>query len=876
MQSNSAGLLNRAQNAHAAGKLASAIPLYEQLVRAEPRNFAAHYYLGIAYYQAGQLERSVPFLKVAADLRPAAIEAHKDLGLILLRLKDYGPAETSLAQALKLQPGNPDLLVNRGIALKGLGRTGDAVSCYRKAIALRPAFAEAHHNLGNGLLAVGAQEEALVAFERAASLKPQYWEALLGMGQALLALERGADAAAALKRAVSVNPRAADAHQALGVALLRQGKNEEGMAALHQALAIDPTHVAALVAQGAALEQEGRLDGALASYDAALATNPGLDDALLGRAGVLRQLRRYDEAINAYDRAIAAAPERVEGYRGAAIAFYRKREFAAAARSFDAAIKRDGTVAELHFLRGQALKEIGFLADALVAANDAIALNAAYTDAYVLKARLLSELHQSEEGIAALEKARELDPGNDRTFGLLFGEKMRIGDWRSYDEDIAQILPRIASGVEIVDPFLALSHFDSPAVQLRCAEIYAADILDRSLPPRRMNLALRDDRIAIGYYSGDFRDHAMMYLMAELFERHDSSRFRIHAFSLTKAPDSAMRKRVMPFFDDFHDVDEMSDREIIALSRAEEIDIAVDLMAYTRHGRPSLFAAGLAPLQVNYLGYPGTMGLSGVDYIVADPVLIPEEARPFYSEKVAYLPNSYQPNDGQREIAAKSFTRAELGLPDESFVYCCFNNSLKITPPVFESWMRILRQVPHSVLWLLSYTPAVEGNLRRAAEAQGVGGERLVFAKLADTPEHIARQRAADLFLDTLPYNAHTTASDALWAGLPVLTLMGQSFTSRVAGSLLAAAGIPEMIAPSREAYERMAVMFAEDRAALAAVRATLQANRLSCALFDCERYARDLETLFTQMIERHRNGLPPDHLFACEMGTVRDQAALV
>ena len=863
MQSSLASVFNRAQNAHAAGKLAAAIPLYEQVVRAEPKNFAAHYYLGIAYYQAGQPARSVPLLTAAAELRPGAIEAHKDLGLILLKLKAFGPAEASLARALTLQPGNPELLVNRGIALKGLGRTADAVACYRQAITLRPAFAEAHHNLGNGLLALGARDEALSAFARAADLKPHYWEALLGTGQALLELGRNREAAEAFEEALRLNPRAADAQQALAVALLREGNSEGAMAALREALKIDPTHAAALVAQGSSLEQAGKLDEALASYETALAAHPGFDDALLGKAAILRQLRRYDEAINIYDLAIAASPERVEGYRGAAIAFFRKREFAAAARSVDAAIKRGGTVADLHVLRGQALKELGLFPDALAAADDAIAGDAAAIDAHMLKARLLSELRRPEEAIAALERARELDPGNVRSFGLLFGEKMQIGDWRSYDADVEQILPRIASGVEIVDPFLALSHFDSPAVQLRCAEIYSADIADQSLPPRRMNLSMRGDRIAIGYYSGDFRDHAMMYLMAELFERHDRSRFRIHAFSLKKDADSAMRRRVMPFFDAFHDLDEMSDREIIELSRAEEIDIAVDLVAFTRHGRPSLFAAGLAPLQVNYLGYPGTTGLRSVDYIVADKVLIPEDTRPFYSEKIAYLPNSYQPNDGKRQIADKAFTRAELNLPDEGFVFCCFNNSFKITPPVFESWMRILRQTPHSVLWLLSYTPAVERNLRQAAEAQGVAADRLVFAKIMDTPEHIARQRAADLFLDTLPYNAHTTASDALWAGLPVLTRMGQSFTSRVAGSLLTAAGLPEMIAPSLAEYERMAVMFAENKAALAPIRAKLQANRLSCALFDAERYARDLESLYVQMIDRYRSGLPADHLFA-------------
>ena len=459
-----------------------------------------------------------------------------------------------------------------------------------------------------------------------------------------------------------------------------------------------------------------------------------------------------------------------------------------------------------------------------------------------------------------LEEARPFDP-QDKSLGQRFSDRMRICDWTRHDEDMQDIRRRLAADDGDLASFNTLAYLDDPALQRHTAEATSRDVGHQALPAIEVNAS--DHRITLAYVSGDYRDHATMYLMADVFEHHDRSRFRLVGLSLRRSEKSVMRARVMPFFDAFHDLDALSDDNALALTRQEGIDIAVDMMGFTRHARSGLFAARLAPVQVNYLGFAGTMGLPSIDYIVADPVLIPEGLRAHYTEKVAYLPDSYQPNDRKRLIAAGGSHRAEHGLPDEAFVFCCFNNSFKITPQVFDSWMRILAQAPGSVLWLFSYAAPVERNLRAAAEARGIDPQRLVFARSLPLPEHLARHRAADLFLDTLPYNAHTTASDALWAGLPVLTLMGETFASRVAASLLTAAGVPELIASSRVEYERMAVGYYKDRAALQALRSKIAANKLSCALFDPQRYTRNLEALFAQMAKRHRDGLPPDHLFA-------------
>jgi predicted O-linked N-acetylglucosamine transferase (SPINDLY family) len=349
--------------------------------------------------------------------------------------------------------------------------------------------------------------------------------------------------------------------------------------------------------------------------------------------------------------------------------------------------------------------------------------------------------------------------------------------------------------------------------------------------------------------------------MAELFERHDKSKFEIIGFSFGPQVEDEMRTRVSRSMDRFIDVRTQSDEEVMQLSRELEIDIAVDLKGFTQDSRTGIFIGRAAPIQVSYLGYPGTMGASCIDYLVADRTLIPVESRQHYSEKIVYLPDSYQVNDSRRVIAANSPTRSEEGLPEKGFVYCCFNNNYKITPSVFDLWMRILNRVEGSVLWLLEDNPSAGVNLRQEAARRGVSRERLIFARRLPLAEHLARHQLADLFLDTLPCNAHTTASDALWAGLPVLTQMGEAFAGRVAASLLGAVGLPEMVAATKVEYEALAVELALDRSRMKTIKDRLQKNRLTAPLFDAATYARNLESAYTAMYERHNAKLPPEHI---------------
>ncbi|MCL2428497.1 MAG: hypothetical protein FWD12_04625 [Alphaproteobacteria bacterium] len=478
---------------------------------------------------------------------------------------------------------------------------------------------------------------------------------------------------------------------------------------------------------------------------------------------------------------------------------------------------------------------------------------------------MLQELNALEEAIASYEQALALDSRTRFLRGNCRHARMQICDWAGFESDKAAITAALERGEASTTPFVLLSLVDSPRLQRRAAEIYVREKFSRTRLPSAPRHP-RHDRIRIGYFSADLRNHAVAMLAAGLFESHDHSRFELTAFSLGPDVADALRTRVEGAFDRFLQVDGRTDRDIAALARQLEIDIAVDLGGYTRDARPGIVALRAAPIQVSYLGYLGTLGGQFMDYLLADSVLVPSEAREHYSEKIAYLP-SYQVNDPRRPIAERTFTRAELGLPASGCVFCCFNNSYKITPETFDSWMHILSAAPGSVLFLLGSSPAAERNLRREAVRRGIAPERLIFGGSLPVGEYLARYRAADLFLDTLPYNAGTTASDALWVGVPVLTLAGESFASRMAASLLTAVGLPELVARSRADYVRHAIELATDGSRLDALKRKLAANRARCALFDTVTFARNLESLYQQMYQRHLCGLPPAHLFSTDFG---------
>ena len=438
---------------------------------------------------------------------------------------------------------------------------------------------------------------------------------------------------------------------------------------------------------------------------------------------------------------------------------------------------------------------------------------------------------------------------------------MKLCNWQEFHDNVNYLVQSVHGHQKVSSAFPILGLTDDLSVQRKSAEIWN---IDKNPAMRSLGPIIKQPRhpkIRLGYYSADFHNHATAYLMAELFERHDKEKFELIAFSFGPETKDEMQIRVSQAFDHFINVASLSDIEVALLSRELGVDIAIDLKGVTQDARLGIFSFRAAPIQVSYLGYPGTLGADYIDYLIADKTLIPLQGQQYYSEKIVYLPNSYQVNDRHRVIAPTQFTKQELGLPEEAFVFCCFNNNFKITPDVFDSWVRILKAVDASVLWLFQDNPTAVMNLRKEATLRGLDPARLVFAKRMDLPEHLARHKAADLFLDTRPYNAHTTASDALWAGLPVLTCMGESFASRVAASLLNAIGLPELVTETQADYEALAIALATNPGKLQEIKEKLGRNRLTTPLFDTALFTKHIEVAYSMMYERYQDDLAPDQI---------------
>jgi predicted O-linked N-acetylglucosamine transferase (SPINDLY family) len=501
--------------------------------------------------------------------------------------------------------------------------------------------------------------------------------------------------------------------------------------------------------------------------------------------------------------------------------------------------------------------------EALIHCEWAIKLKPDFAEAYVSKGVILNNLKRYDEALICYDYAIKLKPDYEYLFGMLMHVKMFLCNWQDFKVNVKKLSLLINQNKRSTIPFAIIALNDSLSIQRKSSEIWTRD--KHPFRPLYGPISKHGHRkkIKIGYYSADFREHAITHVLTEIIESHDKNQFELFGFYFGPPDSSKMHKRIAAAFNQFINVELKSDKAIALMSREIEIDIAVDLTGFTNLSRTDIFSYRAAPIQVNYLGYPGTMAAEYIDYIIADRTLIPLESQKHYSEKIVYLPKSYLINSGKREIAKKIFTKEEFDLPKERFVFCCFNSSYKITPDTFDGWMRILKAVKGSVLWLLQDNSTTILNLLKEAQVRGIDSNRLIFAKKINPfSEHLARHQLADLFLDTSPYNAHTTASDALWAGLPVLTYIGESFASRVAASLLNAIELPELIARTQEQYEAKAIELGTNPEKLRAIKNKLERNKLNTTLFNTKQFTRYIEAAYRQVYERYQADLPPSNIY--------------
>ncbi|UXH77389.1 tetratricopeptide repeat protein [Roseateles amylovorans] len=702
----------------------------------------------------------------------------------------------------------------------------------------------------------GQWREAARGYEQVLRQDPDHALSLHRLGAIAVQEQQPAEAIQRLTRALALAPDATSFLR-LGNLLAAHGDWDAAQHCYAASCQLQPQHALAQYNWGVALQELDRTDDAIAAFERAITLDGAYADAYYGLGLAYKRNAAFDAALIAFDCAAGLAPEQARFPIERARTLHklgRDEEALAALEGLSAPPPLD---ADIHNLRGITYRHLGRSADAMAAYDLALAAQPDALEPLYNRANLRLLARQFPGALADFDRAVALKPEVEWLAGLQLYTAMHLYDWRAFDQRLATLMAELAQQRPSVQPLALQCMVDDPAAHQQAARLWmdrqrvAGDGATWPLQPKA------DGRYRIAYISRDFRSHPVSFLAAELFELHDRERFEVIGINYGPVREDDLQHRLRAAFDGFMDVATLQDKQIAELCRSLQVDIAIDLSGFTEGARSGIFAWRAAPIQVLYLGYLGTSGSAVYDYLIADRILIPTEARAHYDEQILFLP-SYQVNDRRRPWPERAASRAELGLPEDAFVFCCFNNPCKLTPAVFRTWADILAQVPGSVLWVLEEDPQAAVNLREHASSLGIDPQRIVLADRTRRENYLARLGAADLFLDTLPYNAGTTASDALWMGLPVLTQIGQSFCARMAASLLHAVDLPQLIAHSTADYVATAVRLAHDADELAAIRHRLKTGRNECALFDTPAFTRNLEAAYLAALHRHANGQPP------------------
>jgi predicted O-linked N-acetylglucosamine transferase (SPINDLY family) len=801
---------------HQQGRLQEAEQLYLEIIRKNPTIVGPRYMLGVLRLQQGNAPEAVELMAPSARVNPDDVATQMNFAMALRAAGRMSEALTHFQRAATLRPDLAEAHYNTGVVQAEIGRYEMAIASYEKALVLKPDMVMARGNLGIALARVGRVDDALAQYDKVLESHPGDSSALFNRGLAHQAQNRLEDALADFQAAAQAAPVFADAPYQRAITLSRMGRFAESLADFETARRLNPGDPEIPSNQSVALWNLGRAEEALAAAEAALVLDPGLPSALANKGIALKGLARFPEALNAFDKMVNQDANNAGGWNN----------------------------------RGALLRALGRSTEAVTSFSRAIKLRPDYVEALANRAQTAwADLGLYTPALADLEAALKINPSAPYLAGEVLHLKMQGADWDGFDALKTLIDDGVRAGKRVIRPFAYQALSDNPADLKACSEIFAADQFAAMPPPV---LAPRTDggKLRIGYVSSDFREQATAYLMAGLYEQHDREKFDIIAFDNGGSDASPMRARLEKAIDSIIDIRGMSDDAAADAVRAQGIDILVNLNGYFGKPRMGLFARRPAPVQVSYLGFPATLGAPYIDYILADAVVIPEGEDRFYCENVVRLPGSYQVNDNMRPIGAET-TRAAQGLPETGFVFCNFNQGYKLTPAQFDAWASILQAVEGSVLWLLEGHEEYRAHLRAQAKSRGLVPDRLIFAPALDLPQHLARLKLAGLFLDSLPYNAHTTASDALWAGTPLLTCRGNAFAGRVAASLLNALGLPELITETLADYQAQAIRLAGDKEALARLRKKVADGRTSGTLFDTVHTTRLIESAFQGMWDR-------------------------
>ena len=674
------------------------------------------------------------------------------------------------------------------------------------------------------------------------------------------------DALELVNHLIIIDPHNSGNFNNQGLVFKEVGDFNSAILSFDKAIKIDPKFVDAYFNSAVTFDALSLYDRAINHYDSVIKLDKDDYLAWVNRGVALKRLGHTLEALHSYKNALSIKFEMPEVHFNCGIAYFELRDFPKSIESYQLAINFRPNYSDAYRNLGAVYSELNNHKAAYELYLKAVSIEPQFAEGYFLLGKAQQELKLLDEAIKNYSKALELNPNFPFGLGYLLHAKMLSCDWSGLDFIREKIVNGISKSKEVAEPFGFQAISDSESDLLACAKLFFANryqhLINKSdINIKKLNIKHTNAKIRIGYVGGEFREQATTILLAGIWERHDKDKFEIYAFDNGWGDSSVWRSRVEVCFDEIIDVNNISDLDVAKMIRERHIDILINLNGYFGRSRNGVFKLRPAPLQVNFLGFPGTLGDKCMDYIVADDCVLPVSSQDFYCEKVLYMPDTYQPNDRSRKMSDRVYTRNELGLPDDGFVYCCFNNNYKITPQIFESWMRILKKVNGSVLWLLEDNPSASRNLKASAKILGVEPDRLIFANRINFTDHLARHRLADLFLDTVPYNAHTTASDALWTGLPLITIMGKTFPGRVASSLLKSLDLNELIANSFDQYEAIAVDLAINKDKYLFIKRRIMSSIESCSLFNPDVYVSKFENSLFKIHSRFLEGCTPSHL---------------
>ena len=750
------------------------------------------------------------------------IKFNLSIALGLLKKNDFANARKIYENILSLNPNNFDALFYLSVIFLNFKDYISASNLLKKVILLRPDYASAYNNLAICCENLNDPKNAIKNYNLAINKKKNFSEA----------------------------------HNNIGHFFHKRKLFDQAISSYKKAISYNKVYLEAYINLGHLFKEIKKFEEALENYDLAIKINPNIAEIYNNKGNILAEITKFEEALENYDLAIKIKPSIAGCYYNKGNVLSKIRKFEEALENYNLAIKINPNIAEVYNHKGNVLSKTKKFLEAIENYNLAIKINPNFAGFYFNKANVLKEIGKFEDAIHNYEKAQLLDNKIEFCKGNLLHAKMLCCNWSNLYELYNEIFNDVNNGKYSASPFGYQAICDDESNLQKCAQLFSNKNSPEIKNSFFIKKKLKKKKIKVGYLCGEFREQATSILMTEVWEKHNKEYFEILAFDSGWDDKSLRRKRIVNAFDKIIDISNLSDLDSAKSIYNEQVDILVNLNGFFGNARPIVFSYKPAKIQVNYLGFPGTMGVNYIDYIICDKIVVPPDSKNFYNEKIVYLPNTYQPNDSKRVISKRSFSREELSLPDNAFVFCCFNNNYKITPNMFEIWTTLLNKVNNSVLWLLEGNLEAVKNLKKEIEIRGIDSSRLIFAKQMKHEDHLARHRNADLFLDTLPYNAHTTASDSLWAGLPVLTCVGKTFPGRVGASLLKSLDLEELITHSDHEYINRAAELAFNKEKLILIKDRLNSNKLKKPLFNSELFCKNLEMAFQIMFEKSDLGL--------------------